>query len=159
VALHILKLVILDKEASEELSLDTLKKIKFVHFVKENEFEEIEQFRHEIEADFGITVQLFSSDFKREVGRLIEEQGIKAIIMGNRRTDPWSADLKPMTESSAGWPAFMRIFPIINWDYRTVWAFLRGYSLKYCSLYDKGFTSLGEKHNSVPNPHLKIVET
>ena len=39
---------------------------------------------------YGIQVQLFSSDFKREVGRLIDEEGIKAIIMGNRRSDPWS---------------------------------------------------------------------
>ena len=42
---------------------------------------------------YGIRVQLYSADFKREVGRLIDEEGIKAIIMGNRRTDPWSQDL------------------------------------------------------------------
>ena len=101
-------------------------------------------------------MQLFSSDFKREVGRLIDEQGIKAIIMGNRSTDPWSQDLQPFTESSEGWPDFMRIFPILEWDYVNVWRFLRSLDLPYCKLYDEGFTSLGEKHNSVPNPSLKI---
>ena len=50
----------------------------------------------------------------------------------------------------------MRVFPIIDWDYCNVWEFLRSYNLPYCVLYDKGFTSLGEKHNSQPNPHLKL---
>lgn len=43
---------------------------------------------------YGIRVQLYSADFKREVQRLIEEEGVKAILMGNRRTDPWSQDLQ-----------------------------------------------------------------
>lgn len=49
----------------------------------------------------------------------------------------------------------MRVFPILDWDYCAVWHFLRSFSLPYCSLYDQGFTSLGEKHNSQPNPQLK----
>ena len=105
---------------------------------------------------YGIKVQLFSSDFKREVGRLIEEQGVKAVIMGNRSTDPWSENLEPFTESSEGWPDFMRVFPILQWDYCAVWKFLRLLDLPYCSLYDDGYTSLGEKNNSRPNPSLKI---
>ena len=80
------------------------RRIKYVHFVKDGEFDEIKAFRDEIEAKFGITVELFSSDFKAEVQRLIDEQEIKAILMGNRRTDPWSSELTPICESSPGWP-------------------------------------------------------
>jgi len=43
------------------------RRIKYVHFVKDGEFEEIKAFRDKIEQDYGITVQLFSSDFKAEV--------------------------------------------------------------------------------------------
>ena len=75
--------------------------------------------------------------------------------MGNRRTDPWSADLKPFTQSSGDWPNFMRVFPALEWDYSNVWSFLRGFNLPYCSLYDQGYTSLGEISNSRPNPSLK----
>ena len=75
--------------------------------------------------------------------------------MGNRRTDPWSKDLKALDPSSAGWPKFMRVFPILDWDYCTIWKYLRLFNLPYCSLYDLGYTSLGEKNNSQPNPHLK----
>lgn len=53
----------------------------------------------------------------------------------------------------------MRIFPILDWDYCAVWKFLRAFDLPYCSLYDEGFTSLGEINNSRPNPMLKIGET
>ena len=102
---------------------------------------------------------MYSKDFKREVGRLIDEEGIKAIIMGHRRTDPWSQNLTPFTESSEGWPRFMRVFPILDWDYCSVWQFLRSLDLPYCNLYDDGFTSIGERHNSQPNPRLRVGET
>ena len=62
----------------------------FVHFVMPGEFDEITQFRQQMETKYNIKIQLFGPDFKREVKRLIEEQEIKVIIMGNRRTDPWS---------------------------------------------------------------------
>ena len=131
------------------------RRIKYVHFVKDNEFDEIKSFREAIEQTYGIQVQLFSADFKGEVQRLIDEQGIKAIIMGNRRTDPYSTDLTAICKSSAGWPEFTRIFPILDWCYSDVWKFLRQNKLAYCSLYDEGYTSLGEKHNTQKNPYLK----
>ena len=53
----------------------------------------INYFLFEKYSRYGIRVQLYSADFKREVGRLIDEEGVKAIIMGNRRSDPWSQDL------------------------------------------------------------------
>ena len=52
----------------------------------------------------------------------------------------------------------MRVFPILEWDYCSIWKFLRVLDQPYCSLYDEGFTSLGEKHNSQPNPRLKNEE-
>ena len=52
----------------------------------------------------------------------------------------------------------MRVFPILEWDYTDVWTFLCQLNLSYCSLYDAGFTSLGEKNNSAPNPNLKRVD-
>lgn len=51
---------------------------------------------------------------------------------------------------------FTRVFPILDWCYSDVWAFLKHYDLTYCVLYDHGYTSLGEIHNSQKNPHLKM---
>ena len=85
---------------------------------------------------YDIHIELYASDFRQEVGRLIEEEEVKVIIMGNRRTDPGSEDLQPFTKSSEDWPKFMRVFPILDWKYTEVWSFLRGVELPYCKLYD-----------------------
>lgn len=76
--------------------------------------------------------------------------------MGNRKSDPWSRDLEPICKSSHGWPEFFRVFPILDWSYYDVWEFLRFFELPYCKLYDQGYTSLGEKGNSIRNPYLRV---
>lgn len=79
--------------------------------------------------------------------------------MGNRRTDPWSRDLEAFCKSSAGWPDFFRVFPILDWNYTEIWDFLKIFDLPYCSLYDDGYTSLGEMDNTIKNPYLRVVNT
>ncbi len=53
--------------------------------------------------------------------------------------------------SSAGWPAFMRVNPVLNWGYSDVWALLRAAAVPYCALYDRGFTSIGSTADTRPN--------
>ena len=107
---------------------------------------------------YGIEIQLFSADFKAEVKKLIDTENVRGIIMGNRRSDPWSRELEPICKSSAGWPEFDRVFPILDWSYHHIWEFMRIFELPYSTLYDEGYTSLGEMDNTVKNPHLRVEQ-
>ena len=42
---------------------------------------------------------------------------------------------------------------------RDVWAFLLTCKVKYCSLYDQGYTSIGSIHDTVPNALLSVNDT
>ena len=79
---------------------------------------------------------------------------VKAVVMGQRSDDPWMDGLDAFTPSSDGWPAFMRINPILKWSYHHVWIFLRQLGFPYCELYDQGYTSLGSVSDTLPNPAL-----
>lgn len=61
-----------------------------------------------------------------------------------------------MTDS--GWPPLMRINPIIDWKCRQVWQYLYLYNVPYCKLYQKGYTSIGNKKNTKPNPYLRLID-
>ncbi|KAG0171416.1 FAD1 flavin adenine dinucleotide synthetase [Apophysomyces sp. BC1034] len=79
----------------------------------------------------------------------------KAIFVGIRRNDPYADQLTHFDMTDKGWPEFMRVHPIIDWSYKNIWDFLVRLRIPYCSLYDKGFTSLGSMENTHPNPDLK----
>ncbi|KAJ5469118.1 hypothetical protein N7475_006870 [Penicillium sp. IBT 31633x] len=81
--------------------------------------------------------------------------GIRAIFVGTRRTDPHGAKLTHFDRTDGGWPDFMRVHPVIDWHYAEIWAFIRHLNLRYCSLYDEGYTSLGGTSDTHPNPKLR----
>ncbi|BCS18666.1 FAD synthase [Aspergillus puulaauensis] len=85
---------------------------------------------------------------------LDKNPSVKAIFVGMRRTDPHGTNLTNFDPTDSGWPDFMRIHPVVDWRYAEIWAFLRHLQLEYCSLYDKGYTSLGGLSNTHPNPSL-----
>ena len=68
-----------------------------------------------------------------------------------RRGDPNAEGQDAFCPSSAGWPPFMRVNPVLDWGYGDVWALLRAARLPYCALYDRGFTSIGSVTNTRPN--------
>ncbi|KAJ5295841.1 hypothetical protein PENANT_c001G03331 [Penicillium antarcticum] len=86
---------------------------------------------------------------------LSRNPNIKAIFVGTRRTDPHGAQLTHFDRTDGGWPDFVRIHPVIDWHYAEIWAFIRHLGLRYCSLYDEGYTSLGGTSDTHPNPRLR----
>lgn len=83
---------------------------------------------------------------------------VRCIFVGTRRTDPHGGKLTPFDMTDHGWPSFMRCHPVLEWKYAEVWAFLRWMGVGYCALYDEGFTSLGGREDTRPNPVLAVVD-
>lgn len=50
----------------------------------------------------------------------------------------------------------MRINPMLDWSCDNVWEYLLKRRVPYCSLYDRGYTSIGNMKNTRPNPHLAV---
>lgn len=48
----------------------------------------------------------------------------------------------------------MRINPMLDWNCANVWEYLLKKKVPYCSLYDVGYTSIGNTKNTRPNPNL-----
>lgn len=73
--------------------------------------------------------------------------------MGSRKTDPYCENLDLFSQSDVkkGYPNFMRVNPILNWSYETVWNFIHAFEIPYCSLYEQGYTYLGNKRNTTKN--------
>lgn len=87
---------------------------------------------------------------------LASQPSIRAIFVGTRRTDPHGAKLTHFDPTDRGWPSFMRVHPVIDWRYADIWCFIREIGVEYCGLYDEGYTSLGGREDTHPNPALAL---
>jgi FAD synthetase len=77
------------------------------------------------------------------------------ILMGTRRTDnEYVKNLKEFSPTDNNWPHFIRVNPLLDWNYSEVWYFLIRYEIPYCSLYDLGYTSLGNPNKTIKNEDL-----
>lgn len=129
-----------------------------LYFDSQHEFPQITNFVDWIVKSLGLRmVTVKERSFKMGMEDVVGQGGC-AVVMGQRHGDPWTANITAFEPSSEGWPQFVRINPILDWSYSHVWTFLRGVGLPYCTLYDEGYTSLGDTQNTLPNPALRLSD-
>lgn len=138
--------------ASEEDTLPAKQTVIF--FDSPNEFESVRSFVAWVVQQLGLQMMVVEAKSFRQGMADLVDGGLRAVVMGQRRADPWMDKIDVFSPSDDGWPAFMRINPIIDWSYSHIWAFLRCFGLPYCSLYDEGYTSLGSMESTQKNPAL-----
>jgi len=141
-----------------------LPKPRMLYFVVKDEFEEVQSFVFETAKMYDMEMIVYDGSkysFKEGLEELVnqeaeaEKDGTLAFVLGTRSTDPNAEGQTGFCPSSDWMPPFMRVNPVLDWDYGHVWHFLRLFDLPYCSLYDEGYTSLGKIEDTRPCPALR----
>lgn len=149
-----------EKYQHDSSILDTLGSFKSVYVASEKAFDDVDSFVDNSCAEYGLKQIRLSEPMKAAFEFFLDSNpSVKAIIVGIRRSDPYGQELKPFDPTDSGWPAFIRVHPVLEWNYVNIWDFLRGADITYCALYDKGYTSLGGTDTTVPNPKLLVQGT
>lgn len=129
--------------------------LQSVYIISPHPFQEIDDFVDDSINTYQLSLARYAKPMREAFADyLSEHQSIRAIFVGTRRTDPHGAALTHFDPTDGGWPDFMRIHPVIDWHYAEIWTFIRELGVKYCSLYDMGYTSLGGTTDTHPNPAL-----
>ena len=129
-------------------------RLRVIFFETDDEFPEIDAFVKATAAQFNLEVVSSPLGFREGIQQCMDEHGSAAFVLGTRESDPNAGGQQDFSPSSDWLPPFMRVNPILTWSYSDVWAFLRGYELPYCELYDQGYTSLGKMASTQRNPAL-----
>lgn len=121
-----------------------------VYVDDDNDPQEIKDYVNYITQQYNINLLRFK-DMKESIISLKENYNIDTVIIGCRRTDPGCEFLKEYQETDANWPNIMRFNPLIDWTYKDVWNYIEEHKLPVCSLYERGYTSIGSKTNTFAN--------
>ncbi|EGV62678.1 3'-phosphoadenosine 5'-phosphosulfate sulfotransferase [Yamadazyma tenuis] len=126
-----------------------------IYINSEDPFEEVSQFISTSTKHYNLNPISIKSSLKDGFEQYLNgHPDIKAIIVGIRHSDPYGSSLSYEQETDHQWPKFIRVHPILHWNYVDIWDFIIGCNLDYCVLYDRGYTSLGGVKTTVPNPVL-----
>jgi FAD synthetase len=97
-------------------------KLQSVYIVSPHPFPEVEEFVQLSIDTYHLDLARYSKSMRQAFEDYLQDKAqVKAIFVGTRRTDPHGATLKYFDPTDRGWPAFMRIHPVIDWHYAQVW--------------------------------------
>lgn len=136
--------------------------IKISHTFNELEdfiFDEVKQF-YQNSLEY-IVLEDTSKTLKESLYELKKiKPNLNYILMGTRRTDAiYFKTMNEFAPTDADWPSFVRVNPILDWTYSEIWYFIKALKLPYCELYNRGYTSIDNCLNTVPNKALFDVRT
>jgi len=134
-------------------------RLKSLYIKEDKTFAPVETFILESVIKYSLDNKTIQKPMKAALRQLLDEDNqVKATVLGTRDGDPGANYQDSFSPTDGDWPRIMRVNPILKWRYQDVWRFLRGLSIPYPSLYDQGYTSLGNPDNTQPNPALSFTD-
>ncbi|XP_002027602.2 FAD synthase [Drosophila persimilis] len=135
------------------------REIPMLYIKSDDAFAEIDEFVARCVEHYNVQLIEYEESLKEALTHMSADMPrIKAVFVGSRNTDPYCEHLSPMQPTDNGWPPMMRLNPLLEWSYHDVWHYIHMNCVAYCPLYNKGYTSIGYRSNTVPNPHLKRLD-
>ena len=104
---------------------DELRRMPILYFEKKGEFPAVLEFIRQTSSEYGFEYRVFDCGYIEGLQKVVDNDKVTGIAMGVRKGDPWTDDLQFFSPSSDGWPPFMRVNPILDWEHAEVWDFLR----------------------------------
>ncbi|GIZ41839.1 hypothetical protein CKM354_000512900 [Cercospora kikuchii] len=142
---------------STKFSISLPPTLRSVYIVTPNPFPAVTTFVHSSATKYHLSLSQYHKPMREAFASyLADTPSVQAIFVGTRRTDPHGAKLTFFDPTDGGWPAFVRIHPVIDWHYADIWSFIKEVGVEYCELYDMGYTSLGGTDDTHPNPALAV---
>ncbi|KAI6220902.1 MoCF-biosynth domain-containing protein [Aphelenchoides fujianensis] len=135
-------------------------RIQAFHILCGEEFAEMADFIRDAARVYRLDINELNGPMREGLSQLRQRRPhIRAVFMGSRQSDPNGRHMKSEGEwTDKDWPQFFRVCPILRWHYADVWRLLRSLCIPYCPLYDRGYTSLGDRTKTVPNEVLKQTD-
>ncbi|EDV95357.1 GH17619 [Drosophila grimshawi] len=130
--------------------------IPMLYIESDDSFHEIDEFVQHCVQLYHVNLIKYKDSLKVALTHMTEDMPrIKAVFVGSRNTDPFCEHLQSMQKTDSDWPDMMRLNPLLEWTYHDIWHYIHMFNVPYCRLYAEGYTSIGYKSNTLPNPHLK----
>jgi hypothetical protein len=96
--------------------------VQCVYIQDTHPFAEVEEFVARSIKTYSLSLLEYAKPMKAAFSDYLRDTpSVKAILVGTRRTDPHGEHLKHFDPTDKGWPAFVRIHPVIDWHYVDVW--------------------------------------
>ena len=133
-------------------------RLMYIKDTPEETFPEVAEFVEKTKKETKLeSIEVESGSMKNALEKIVgAHPEVRGIFMGTRASDPNAGWMDYFCETSPGWPKIDLIVPILHMSYAEVWRIINELEIDYCSLYSRGYTSIGARRNTRPNPTLRI---